>query len=110
MEDMLMNNYKKVRSIMSGDKISQILDCLPEIFSSDIFMFYFLLFFPSEEAKTIVYIEKGKINLLEWIDRYYLTSLARKKYLNCIKKKCSYKDKKWTRNLNHKEFKYVICK
>lgn len=105
-----MKEYKQIRLIMTEEKIAQVLEYLPEKFSSKQFEFFFLLCFPQEKAKIIANAAaKGKYDFETYLNRCFLPSLNRKGVLVCMKKG-TIDDLRWTKDLSYKVFRIHIKK
>ena len=103
-----MKEYKQIRSIMTKERITQVLRFLPDRFSAKQFSFFFVLCFPAEKAKIIAnVVEKGKLEFETYLDRYYLSSLKRNNVLSCMKKG-SVDEIRWTKDINYKKFKIIV--
>ena len=97
-----MSRYDKIRKIMDETTICKIKECLPEKFSSEDFMHFFLLFFPPEHAELIKPSMKDK-RLLRWLNSHYIRKLDN--YFKCMKRRKSTPyEMRWTKNLDYNEF------
>ncbi len=110
-----MIDYKAIRNAVSDEMIKQIILKLPKLFSSKQFADIFLAFFPQEKAVLLVelLLDERK-SYVDWINRCYLPLLAKNKYIkkrsDLMKKEKSKRiihQKKWTKDLNYKEFHYI---
>ncbi|MBQ9674823.1 MAG: hypothetical protein IJV42_02750 [Bacteroidaceae bacterium] len=99
-----MSRYDKIRGIMDEATICKIKECLPEKFSSEDFMLFFLLFFPPEHAELIKPSMKDK-RLLNWLNSHYIREID-----NHFKQLCKQITQpyalKWTKDVNYIKFSF----
>lgn len=102
----MSRNYDAVKRIIDEDTICKIKCSLPREFSSEDFLYYFLLYFPPGHAELIKHLIKDK-RLLNWLNSHYIRGLE--SHFKQLRKEITKPNvKKWTTNLNHKEYSYLV--
>lgn len=103
-----MSSYSAIKEVIGEETICKIKGCLPQNFSSEDFLYYFLLYFPPEHAELIIPSIKNK-KLLNWLNSRYIREQTNH-FKQLRKDITNSNDKKWTLNLNHQEYSYIVHK